>query len=206
MRWLPWTLILLSSLACDKDDRARKLAESVAGDGGGAAPVASATTPHAPVDAGAAPAASLKMPERPIPKPQNTVSMTMPEEVQMKAIAYMVAMKAPRAGDAEADPAYAAELATKLKPILLGMDKGSDKARFNRVEIAANGRQIDLLMAGGCDEKTPQRAVVGGAGVQLSTLASRGVFVIRCNDLKLQCLQSTRDPDDVLCTTGIRHK
>jgi hypothetical protein len=86
------------------------------------------------------------------------------------------------------------------------MDKGADKSRFNRVDVVANGRQIDLLMAAGCDAKTPQRAVVGGAGVPLATLASRGVFVIRCNDLKIQCLQSTRDPDDVLCTTGIRHK
>ena len=48
--------------------------------------------------------------------------------------------------------------------------------------------------------------MVNGAGVQLNTLVQHGVLVIKCNDTKVQCLQSTRDPDDVLCTTGIRHK
>ena len=198
-------LILLSLPACDKDEKARKLAEAVAGDGAPAVPVTSGAPRSAPVDAGA-PAASLAMPERPVPRGQTMVSMTAPEDVQMKAIAYMVAMRSPHAGDANADPAYAADLVTKLKPIVLGMDKGADKAKFNRVEVVANGRQIDLLMAGGCDEKTPQRAVVGGAGVQFATLVSHGVLVVRCNDTKIQCLQSTRDPDDVLCTTGLRHK
>jgi len=35
---------------------------------------------------------------------------------------------------------------------------------------------------------------------------SHGVLVIRCNDARVQCLQSTRDPEDVLCTTAPRHK
>lgn len=207
MRSLLVTLILLSSLGCDKDEKAKELAQTVAGDGGGATPVASETAPR-PAAADAAPSAtaSVAMPERPIPRPQTTVGMTMPEEVQMKAIAYMVAMRSPHPGDASADPTYAGELATKLKPILLGMDKGADKAKFNRVEVVANGRQIDLLMAGGCDEGTPKRAVVGGAATPLATLASHGVLVVRCNDVKFQCLQSTRDPDDVLCTTAPRHK
>ena len=76
----------------------------------------------------------------------------------------------------------------------------------NRVEVVANGREIDLLMSQGCDEGTPKRAVVNGAGIQLSTLLQNGVLVVKCNDVKIQCLQSTRDADDVLCTTGIRHK
>lgn len=206
MRSLLVTLILLSSIGCDKDEKAKELTQSVAGDGGGAPPVASASAPPPAVDAGPAAPASVAMPERPIPRPQTTVGMTMPEEVQMKAIAYMVAMRSPHPGDASADPAYAADLATKLKPIILGMDKGADKAKFNRVEVVANGRQLDLLMAGGCDAGTPKRAVVGGAGVQLATLASHGVLVVRCNDVKFQCLQSTRDPEDVLCTTAPRHK
>ena len=36
--------------------------------------------------------------------------------------------------------------------------------------------------------------------------SSRHLRVIRCNDARIQCLQSTRDPDDVLCTTAPRHK
>jgi hypothetical protein len=86
------------------------------------------------------------------------------------------------------------------------MDNGGDKARMNRVESVANGRQIDLLMSGGCDDKTPIRAVVTRAGVPLAALVSHGVLVLRCNDARIQCLQSTRDPDDVLCTTAPRHK
>jgi len=123
----------------------------------------------------------------------------------MKASAYMGAMRAPHLDDAAAEPAYANELATKLKPIVLSMDSGANKS-LNRVEVVADGRQIDLLMAGGCDEKMPLRAVITRAGLSFATLVSHGVLVIRCNDAKLQCLQSTRDPDDVLCTTAPRHK
>jgi hypothetical protein len=145
------------------------------------------------------------MPERPIPKGQTMVSASAPIDVQQKAIAYMVAMRAPRPDDPNSDPAYAADLATKLKPIVLAMDTGSDK-RLNRVEVEANGRQIDLLMAGGCDERTPTKALVQRAGAPLATLALHGVLVVRCNDARIQCLQATRDPDDVLCTTAPRHK
>jgi hypothetical protein len=134
------------------------------------------------------------------------VGSTMPIEVQQKAISYMVAMRAPHLDDAPADPAYATDLVAKLKPIALAMDNGGDKARMNRVESVANGRQIDLLMSGGCDDKTPIRAVVTRAGVPLAALVSHGVLVLRCNDARIQCLQSTRDPDDVLCTTAPRHK
>ncbi|AKV01180.1 hypothetical protein AKJ09_07843 [Labilithrix luteola] len=130
----------------------------------------------------------------------------MPIEVQQKAISYMAAMRAPHPDDANADPTYAGELANKLKPIVLSIDNGADKARLNRVEVVASGRQIDLLMAGGCDDKTPTRAVVQRAGVPFAQLVSHGVLVVRCNDARIQCLQSTRDPDDVLCTTAPRHK
>lgn len=202
MRSLLVTLMMLSLLACDKDEKAKELAQNVAGDGGGM-PVPTSSAPRTPVDAAAAPVA---MPERPIPKGQTMVGMGAPEEVQMKAITYMAAMRSPHPGDANADPAYAADLQTKLKPILLGIDKGSDKPKWNRVDVMANGREIDLMMSQGCDEGTPKRAVVNGAGIQLATLLQHGVLVIKCNDVKIQCLQSTRDADDVLCTTGIRHK
>lgn len=141
-----------------------------------------------------------------MPKPQTMVTSSMPVDVQMKAVSYMVAMRAPRLDDVPADPAYAADLVTKLKPISLSMDSGGDKARMNAVSMVANGRQIDILMASGCDEKMPLRAVVTRAGLSFVTLVSHGVLVIRCNDAKVQCLQSTRDPDDVLCTTAPRHK
>lgn len=166
----------------------------------------SATITAAAKDAAPAAPASFTMPERPIPKPETMVSLTAPEEVQMKAIGYMVAMKAPHAGDANADEPYATELANKLRPINLAMDSGGDKAKWNRTEMVAGGRQIDLMMSSGCDAKTPFNAVVQRANVPLATLASHGVFVVRCNDQKKQCLQSTRDPEDVLCTTAPRHR
>jgi hypothetical protein len=208
MRPLFLTLILLCTVACDKEDKAKELEQKVAGSA--TTTMTTSSAPRTPVgEAGATaatPTASVAMPERPIPKGQTMVGMGAPEEVQMKAITYMAAMRSPHPGDANADPAYAADLSNKLKPILLGLDKGPDKPKWNRVDVVANGREINLLMSQGCDAETPKRAVVNGAGVQLATLVQHGVLVIKCNDVKIQCLQSTRDADDVLCTTGIRHK
>jgi hypothetical protein len=199
--------ILLASTACDKDEKTKALVDSVVGDA--AQPVVSAPPPPpAPArEAGAAAAsASVAMPERPIPKPQTMVGAGAPEETQMKAIAYMVAMKAPHPDDAPADAAYATDLVAKLKPVVLAMDRGPDKAKWNRIEMVGGGRQIDLFMSDGCDAKAPFNAVVQRLNTPLSTLLSHGVLVIRCNDTKHQCLQSVRDQDDVLCTTAPRHK
>jgi hypothetical protein len=147
------------------------------------------------------------MPPRPIPKPALTVNSGMPAETQMRAIAYMAAMGQPRFDDANADGDYAAALAAQLKPIVMSMDRGAaeDKLRLTRVEVVGSGRRIDLFMADGCDARTPQLAVVGRAGVSFVALLSHGVLVLRCNDAHVQCLQSTRDPSDVLCTTAPRH-
>lgn len=212
MRWLACVtpVILLVSAACDNKQ------DATAGSGAGSASAASSGPKPTSADAAGAggstedaapkPAASVAMPERPVPKPQTMVTSSMPVDTQMKAVTYMVAMRAPHLDDVPADPAYAADLVTKLKPIALSMDSGGDKARMNAVNMVANGRQIDILMSAGCDEKMPLRAVVTRAGLSFVTLASHGVLVIRCNDAKIQCLQSTRDPDDVLCTTAPRHK
>lgn len=203
---LPLVLsILLASAACDeKKEATPSSAPSATATTTTAAPTTAASgAPSASADK---PAASVAMPERPVPKPQYMISSSAPIEQQQKAIAYSMAMRAPRPDDANADPAYAKDLAEKLKGISLSMDNGPDKGRMNRTEVIANGRQIDLLMSGGCNEKTPLGAVVQHAGVPLATLASHGVFVVRCNDARIQCFQSTRDPDDVLCTTAPRHK
>jgi hypothetical protein len=212
-------VILLASPACDKPD-ATGSAKGAASAPAASASASAPSTPSASAgpDAGAAAAAgggadagaasALKMPERPIPKGQTMVGASSPIEVQQKAIGYMVAMRAPRPDEAPADAAFANELAEKLKPIVRTIDPGSAeaKAKLNRIEVEAGGRQINLLMAAGCDARTPVRAVVQGAGVQLATLASRGVLAVRCNDARIQCFQSTRDPEDVLCTTAPRHK
>jgi hypothetical protein len=196
-------LLALALAGCDKDEKQKALVDSVVGDA--ARPVTS-TTAAAAREAGAPPPASVAMPERPVPKPQTMVTQNAPEEVQIKAIAYMVAMRAPRQDDASADEAYAADLVNKLKPVVLAMDKGPDKQRWNRVEMVAKGRQIDMYMEGGCDAKAPFNAVAQRLNVPLTTLLNHGILVLRCNDTKQQCLQSVRDADDVLCTTAPRHK
>lgn len=194
-----WMLLLL--VACDNKQDADAQKAPAPGPSASAGPQA-----EAKVDAGLPPAPSVNLPERPIPKPQTMVSSGMSIEVQQKAIAYMVAMRAPHPGDASADPTYAGELIAKLKPISLSMDTGADKARMNRVEMVASGRQIDMFMSNGCDERTAQKAIIHRAGLTMLTLSSHGVLVVRCNDARVQCLQSTRDPEDVLCTTAPRHK
>jgi hypothetical protein len=210
MRWLGCIVpvILLVSAACDnkQDGAGTTTAASATSGAADTATSAGAAEAGAAADEGGSKPPVIAMPERPVPRPQTMVGSGMSIEIQQKAISYMVAMRAPHLDDVPADPTYATDLVNKLKPIVLSMDSGADKARMDRVEMVANGRQIDLLMAGGCDEKTPLRAVVSRAGVPFAALVSHGVLVIRCNDIKIQCLQSTRDPDDVLCTTAPRHK
>lgn len=175
------------------------------------APTASASAPapatSAPHDAGASASdagTKVAMPERPVPKDVAVVRMDMPEEVQMKAITYMSAMRAPHADDPAADSVYAEELRKKLDGLSKALDRGGDKATMNKSAVMGGGRQIDLLMSEGCQPETPKKLLVQRAGVQLNAAYSRGVLVIRCNDKTLQCLQSTRDPDDVLCTSAPR--
>jgi hypothetical protein len=202
MRSVAWVLPLLILLpGCD--NRKKELVDSIVGDA--ASPTTGATASRSVAEAGA-PAASVRTPERPIPKPETMVTQNMPEEVQMKAIGYMAWMRAPQADDANADEAYATDLVSKLRPIVLGMDKGPDKPKWNHVDMVAKGRQIDMFMSEGCDPKTPYNAVAQRANVPLTTLLSHGILVLRCNDTKRQCLQSVRDQDDVLCTTAPRHK
>jgi hypothetical protein len=198
--------IAFVGIGCDKEPAPG------AGDAAGAAatPVIDAARPAATViDAApaAAPAAE-SMPPRPVPRSSPTVTSSMPAETQMRAIAYMSAMVQPHVDDAPADAKYAEALATQLKPIALSLDKGAadEKAKLNRVEVGSGGRKIDILLASGCDAQAPMRAVVTRANVTLSTLLAHGVLVVRCNDARVQCLQSTRDPTDVLCTTAPRHK
>lgn len=165
-----------------------------------AALAAAATADAGPADAGDA----VPMPERPVPRDTPVVSMTMSEEVQMKAIQYMIAMRAPRPVDPAVDEAYVADVVKKLKGASLAVDRGAGKASMNRTEAVASGRQIDLLMADGCTPETPKKIAVQRAGIPLSILHAHGVLALRCNDKKLQCLQSTRDPGDVLCTSAPR--
>ena len=169
---------------------------------------ASAAAPSSGTISDAGPTFDGSMPPRPVPKTSPTVGSGMPMETQMQAIAYMAAMGSPRFDDAPADATYAETLAAQLRPIAMSLDHGAadEKAKLNRVAVASGGRKIDILLANGCDAETPRRAVVTRANLPLSTLLGHGILVVRCNDARTQCLQSTRDPTDVLCTTAPRHK
>jgi hypothetical protein len=127
------------------------------------------------------------MPPRPVPTSNPTVRITMPEEVQLQAIQYMAAMNAPQPNDAPADPAYAKDIADKLRPL-------------GKPDVISSGRRIDLLMSKGCDATLPKEAIARYTGASLTAMLAHGVLVVRCADRELQCLQSTRDSDDILCT------
>lgn len=185
MRGLLLLGVATLAIGCDKSG---PLAELDAGspwpNAPSALPVASA-----PPAASSAPAASTGrvMPRRPVPTSSPTVLVTMPIDVQLQAIQYMAAMQAPQPGDAPADPTYAKTIADGLHGV-------------GRPDVVSSGRRIDVLMEKGCDATLPKQAIARTSGASLTTLLAHGVLVVRCADHALQCLQSTRDPDDVLCT------
>jgi hypothetical protein len=144
------------------------------------APSASSPSPPPP-DAG------RRMPPRPVPTSSPTVRITMPIDVQLQAIQYMVAMGAPQPDDAPADPAYAQSIASALSAV-------------GKTEIASSGRRIDIQLARGCDATLPRQSIARHTAASLTELLAHGILVVRCADHELQCLQSTRDADDVLCT------
>jgi hypothetical protein len=111
----------------------------------------------------------------------------MPEPVQLLAIQYMAAMQAPQPSDAPADPAYAKQVADQLRAV-------------GRTDVVSSGRRIDLVLERGCDATLPRESVARHTGASLTVLLAHGVLVVRCADHAIQCLQSTRDASDVLCT------
>jgi hypothetical protein len=111
----------------------------------------------------------------------------MPIDVQLQAIQYMAAMQAPQPDDASADPAYAQSIASGLSAV-------------GKAEVASGGRRIDISLARGCDATLPRQSIARRTAASLEALLAHGVLVVRCADHELQCLQSTRDADDVLCT------
>src|SRR5262249_910627 len=135
-----------------------------------------------------APDAGRIMPPRPVPTSSPTVLITMPEDVQLRAIQYMAAMQAPQPNDAPADATYAKQIADQLHGV-------------GRTDVISSGRRIDILLEKGCVASLPRESIARHtAASSLSALLAHGVLVVRCADHQLQCLQSTRDADDVLCT------
>jgi hypothetical protein len=175
--------LVLAPVACDKSG---PLAALDAQATWVMAPSATGSASAAPAPAGPPVDAGRVMPPRPVPTTSPTVRITMPMEVQLQAIQYMSAMQAPQPSDAPADPTFAKELADKLRPL-------------GRTDVVSSGRRIDLFVPR-CDATFPREAIARHSGWPLTTLLAHGVLVVRCADKELQCLQSTRDADDVLCT------
>jgi hypothetical protein len=141
-----------------------------------------ASTPDAgPPDAGRV------MPPRPVPTSSPTVLITMPLDVQLRAIQYMAAMQAPQPDDAPADPDYSKTIADALRG-------------FGKPDVISSGRLIEVKMDKGCDATLPKQAIARSTGATPGVLLAHGVLVVKCFDKHVQCLQSTRDSDDVLCT------
>jgi hypothetical protein len=173
-------IAIAGSAACDKSGPLADLNTSTS--------AASSSTPTSvrPSDA-AVGATTREMPPRPVPTTNPTVLITMPQDVQLQAIQYMAAMQAPQPSDAPADPTYAKQIADQLRAV-------------GRTDVISSGRRIDVLMEKGCDATLPRESVARHTGASLTTLLGHGVLVVRCADHALQCLQSTRDANDVLCT------
>jgi hypothetical protein len=187
-----WVLTFITSLtlACDKSGPVADIdAPSPwpgAAQGAAAAPALGGSV-TASVDGAPSLGPTRIMPPRPVPTSSPTVRITMPIDVQLQAIQYMQAMQAPQPSDAPADPAYGKQIADSLQPL-------------GKTDVISSGRRIDILLAKGCDATLPKEAIARHTGASLTTLLAHGVLVVRCADHELQCLQSTRDADDVLCT------
>jgi hypothetical protein len=178
---LALAIVGTAAAGCDKSGPLAELdaqgtwvtAPSASASGGAAA------APAAPFDAGRV------MPPRPVPTTSPTVKITMPIDVQLQAIQYMAAMQAPQPSDPPADPAFAKDLAEKLRPV-------------GKIDVISSGRLIDLRV-GRCSDTLPKESITRYTGSTITGLLPHGVLVIRCTDKEVQCLQSTRDADDVLC-------
>jgi hypothetical protein len=128
------------------------------------------------------------MPPRPVPTSSPTVLITMPEDTQLQAIQYMQAMQAPQPDDPPADPVYSKQIADQLHGV-------------GKPDVISSGRRIDIQLEKGCVASLPRESIARHtSAASLTTLLAHGVLVVRCADHKIQCLQSTRDTDDVLCT------
>jgi hypothetical protein len=176
-------LLALGSLLSSACDKSGPLADI---DASSPWPLArSAASASASALAAASADAGRVMPPRPVPTSSPTVRITMPMETQLQAIQYMAAMQAPQPSDAPADLTYAKQIADGL-------------ASLGKTEVSS-GRLIDVRVAKGCNATLPRESIASHTGASLTTLLAHGVLVVRCTDHELQCLQSTRDADDVLC-------
>lgn len=155
------------------------------------------------IAASAPPPASRQRPPRPLPPGKwGPVQVTDPIEVQQKTLAYTYAMASPDPGDLPADKGVVEAYRAKLEQAVRALDpSGGDRTGVN---LTQGDRRLEAEMSTGCNERTPFNLAVQRAGLPLTTLAQAGIFVVQCHDSKFKCVQSTREPDDVICVAAPR--
>jgi hypothetical protein len=173
--------------------------------GGTASTATAAVTATATAPASAAapiPTAKREMPPRPFPVGSSgPVQPSAPQEQQMMAIGYTIAMVSPQGGDPIVDKAYVEETLKKLEGAIRGADKG--KTPPNPARAMSGNRRLHVEMGKGCIDRLPSM-LAQRAGSSLKAAYDAGVLVISCHDDKWECHQATRDPADVLCVASPR--
>jgi hypothetical protein len=175
--------------------------------------IASASEPASPADAGKRERDPLiepvvaktprERPPRPLPQGKwGPVQMTDPLETQQKTLAYTYAMATPDPGDPPANKAFIEAFKKKVEQAARAMDpEGGDRVS---VTSAQGDRRVEVELSSGCTERTPFNLAVQRASTPLGALAQAGVYVVQCHDAKWKCVQSTREPDDVICVVAPR--
>lgn len=201
MRARAFVMVAMSAAmfaACDDDKPAKPAPSAAATTEATSAPTATAT-------AAPEPPKKVQMPPRPVPiGSSGPIQPSAPQEEQMMAIQYTIAMVAPQGGDPlVVDKNYLDAIKPKLEGAIRTADKG--KTPPDPVKIENAGRRIKVEMGKGCVDKLPANLIAQRAGSSLKEAYDAGVLVIACHDDRWECHQSTRDPNDVLCHAAPRH-
>jgi hypothetical protein len=151
----------------------------------------------------AASVAPRQRPPRPLPPGKwGPVQPSAPLDIQQKTLAYTYSMATPDPGDGPVDKGFLEAFRVKLEQAVRAMDpSGGDRISVN---AAQGDRRMEVEMSSGCNERTPFNLAVQRAGTPLTTLAQSGIYVVQCHDSRWKCIQSTREPDDVICVAAPR--
>lgn len=167
-----------------------------------------ASAPHASASAKPKPSASASANRPRVPRPvpigsAGPIQPNAPQEQQMMAIQYCIAMASPTPADPIFDEAAVTAMIKKLGPAVRSADKG--KTPPDPVSLKGK-RVIAMEMAIGCTPKAPANILASRAGIPLKKAYDAGILVLKCHDNKWACHQSTRTPEDVLCHAAPRRQ
>jgi hypothetical protein len=204
-RALTFTAVSLLALLAGCDDDKKPATPAASATAATTATASAAVTAAPTATESAAPPKKIEMPPRPVPLGSSgPIQPSAPQQDQMMAITYTIAMTTPHPGDAmTVDKAYVDEISKKLEVAVRSADKG--KTPPNPIVLERGNRKIRVEMGKGCTDKLPANLIAQRAGSSLKAAYDAGVLVVSCHDDKWECHQSTRDPADVLCHAAPRH-